>query len=765
MSADNAPLDTALLAAREGLSVVPPKEDGTKTPLDFWKKYQSTPADETQIRKWYQNGRSGVGLVCGQVSGGLEMFEFEGRAVRDGIHDRFKQLAEEAGLGDVLTRIRNGYVEETPGGGIHVLWRCAEVEGNQRLARRVNEDGEIKPLIETRGEGGFTIIAPSAGSVHETGKPYVMVRGGLDSIPTITPAERRDLLNIARTLDEMPEEPKDLYNWKQSTGKDGRPGDNYNDRTTGADVVALLERHEWVSVYRLGDRTLMRRPGKNIGVSATVFDSGAFVCFTTSTRFDGYDQTKKTGVYSPFSVYAILEHNGDYSAAARALIPTVNMKGKKPAPADLNLPADFWSERPRLTQIRDASWNRICSPDAVLHAVLVRVIANSSHTFRLPPIIGGLASLSIYIALVGPPGGGKTSSWRAAGEMIRTEATTVTGSLGSGEGLVEAYFEMVEEPSPTDPKKTIKVKRQTKHNLMVYADEGESLHQLSTRSGSTLLSTLRNMFTGGQVGNLNASQERIRNLEPDSYVIGFAMGIQEGKVGPLLADADGGTPQRFLFAMATDPNIPEVAPAWPAWEWHPPHPVTQLRGIRSVCIVDAPAHIQAVIADEQRVKQRGIEAVDELEAHGNLVRLKVAAALALLEGRTKITDDDWRLAGVIGETSARVRRHLQQVVAEQAERADKASAKRQARRQIEVSEATAGHEVVKAAIRIANVVRTDPGITWSDVRRGLTKTQRQWAVEALEHAVGENWVTEQEEPGSNAGPKRTLKTGSTRAPK
>jgi hypothetical protein len=72
----------------------------------------------------------------------------------------------------------------------------------------------------------------------------------------------------------------------------------------------------------------MRRPGedKKTGVSATVYDSGAFVCFTSSTRFDQYIQGTKTGVYSPFSVYTILEHGGDYSAAARALTPTVDFK-------------------------------------------------------------------------------------------------------------------------------------------------------------------------------------------------------------------------------------------------------------------------------------------------------------------------------------------------------------------------------------------------------------------------------------------------------
>jgi hypothetical protein len=72
----------------------------------------------------------------------------------------------------------------------------------------VNEKGEPipKPLIETRGEGGYLVIAPSNGRVHPTGKPYVLRRGGLATIAEITPEEREALWALARSFDEMPEE-------------------------------------------------------------------------------------------------------------------------------------------------------------------------------------------------------------------------------------------------------------------------------------------------------------------------------------------------------------------------------------------------------------------------------------------------------------------------------------------------------------------------------------------------------------------------------
>ena len=59
-------------------------------------------------------------------------------------------------------------------------------------------------LIETRGEGGFIIVAPSGGPVHPSGRPYVLRSGGFDTIATITPEERSDLFALARSFDQMP---------------------------------------------------------------------------------------------------------------------------------------------------------------------------------------------------------------------------------------------------------------------------------------------------------------------------------------------------------------------------------------------------------------------------------------------------------------------------------------------------------------------------------------------------------------------------------
>lgn len=85
------------------------------------------------------------------------------------------------------------------------------------------------------------------------------------------------------------------------------PGDDYDQRH---DIPSLLLRHGWSKVGQYA----WRRPGKSHGVSATFNHiPNRLYVFTSSTGFE------PNHVYRPWHVYALLEHGGDFSAAARAL--------------------------------------------------------------------------------------------------------------------------------------------------------------------------------------------------------------------------------------------------------------------------------------------------------------------------------------------------------------------------------------------------------------------------------------------------------------
>lgn len=300
--------DTARAASAAGISVVPPAEDGTKRPLGQWAAYQAAAPSADQLDAWYAgDGRSGVGFVCGAVSGNLECLEFEDRETLSA----FVAAADAVGLGELVNFVTGGYCEATPGGGYHWLYRCDEITGNTKLARRVDPGtGEIAVLIETRGEGGYVIVAPTNGKVHPTGGRYELVDGGVDTIRTISARARRELHQLARTFDQTP----DLPPRAQPAATDGgdRPGDDYNART---DWPSVLEPHGWVRVYARGGTDYWRRPGKNLGTSATTNHAGSDLLwvFSTSTAFAAERS------YDRFGAYAVLAHGGDLSAAGKAL--------------------------------------------------------------------------------------------------------------------------------------------------------------------------------------------------------------------------------------------------------------------------------------------------------------------------------------------------------------------------------------------------------------------------------------------------------------
>lgn len=318
-------LDVALTLDRHACSVVPVTTDGRKVPAVSWKPYQSQRPGTKQLRTWFANGHyDGLGVICGSVSLNLEMFEVEGRATS--LVTELATLMTDNGFGDLWARLCSGYLEQSPSGGLHWIYRVdGEARANTKLARRPatdeelveNPDEKVKVLIETRGEGGYTVVAPSAGRTHATGRAWTVLTGGPQTIPTITADERDALFAIATMLDQMPApEPP-----KPSSGPDllaggTRPGDDYNARADWSDI---LTPHGWEHSKTFNRGYGWTRPGKSKreGISATTGTSsdGAdrLYVFSTSTEFE--TETP----YTKFAAYTLLEHNGDYSKAARAL--------------------------------------------------------------------------------------------------------------------------------------------------------------------------------------------------------------------------------------------------------------------------------------------------------------------------------------------------------------------------------------------------------------------------------------------------------------
>lgn len=98
----------------------------------------------------------------------------------------------------------------------------------------------------------------------------------------------------------------------QAGTAEGRPGDAFNSTHSWGDV---LEPHGWQHSYTDSGVSYWIRPGKSYGVSASTNwgEHDLLYVFTSSTEF-GPD----TG-YSKFTAYTLINHGGDFNAAATAL--------------------------------------------------------------------------------------------------------------------------------------------------------------------------------------------------------------------------------------------------------------------------------------------------------------------------------------------------------------------------------------------------------------------------------------------------------------
>ena len=324
--------DTARRYLEAGLCVLPALRD-QKRPTVAWKVFQRQLPTTSQVDAWFANDQSALCVLTGEVSGQLELLDFDHRG------ELFRRWCErvQAAAPGLLERL---VLSKTQSDGRHAYYRTlAEVCGNLKLAQRRLDDGKVVTLIETRGEGGLFLCAPTPG--------YEVIQGDLCALPVLTEAERDVLLQAAWDMNEyLPpvldgpglsadiahsgqfsannfhsgplsahssHNPRSLahsaHSAALSADNSHRPGDDFNTR---GDVQAVLQNAGW-ALARAGENEYWRRPGKTSGWSATLKDRVFYVFSANANPFE------PNRAYSPFSVYTSLACGGDFEQAARSL--------------------------------------------------------------------------------------------------------------------------------------------------------------------------------------------------------------------------------------------------------------------------------------------------------------------------------------------------------------------------------------------------------------------------------------------------------------
>lgn len=264
-------LEAALRYAAMGFLVFPCLS-GQKVPATAHGVKDGT-TDVERIKSWWQSSPYNVGVCTGPESG-IFVIDVDPRN------------------GGAYAMPADGFpTVHTGGGGQHHYYRWPAGVSKMRPT--------LSTGVDVKGAGGYVIAPPSV-----TENVYVWLRDDY-SIPE---APSDVLARIAIIDNQIVEQ---------------RPGDKFNDERTWYEI---LEPHGWQPCDKSFPHAQFdnwTRPGKDAGISATtgVRSGGAhglepsdlFYVFTTSTQFEaerGYDK---------FSVFAILNHGGDFSAAAAAL--------------------------------------------------------------------------------------------------------------------------------------------------------------------------------------------------------------------------------------------------------------------------------------------------------------------------------------------------------------------------------------------------------------------------------------------------------------
>lgn len=293
--------------AASGLSVIPVGTDKRPT-IGSWGQFQKVPATPEQINAW--GTQKGIAIVAGAVSGNLVCVDVDTKHDSQGtVFQELIALLEEWGHKDTLARC---VMERTPSGGWHILFRAPFVVGCEKLCR---DKGKQEAMIETKGEGGYFVCAPTLG--------WELKHGELTEIPTLSESEANAILSACWALDrndveidvsEQAPQPRQTAR-NTPTSHEVTPLDDYSDRVDFESLEGLLLEGGWRRVGTRGQNAHYCRPGKTgRDTSATLhMDKRVFFTFSTGSQFEA---GKGKG---PAALYAAIRHNGDFKAAAKDL--------------------------------------------------------------------------------------------------------------------------------------------------------------------------------------------------------------------------------------------------------------------------------------------------------------------------------------------------------------------------------------------------------------------------------------------------------------
>lgn len=395
-----------------------------KMPNFAWKIRQTKAYSKNEFEKDYnynggikkKNGEDlpptrGVGIVTGYNN--VEVIDVDLKI--------FGSLKEQDGFwNEYISFLKDHIVDfddkfviyKTINNGYHILYRCAKIEGNLKLAKL---EGYKEAIIETRGIGGYVFIYDKQVS-----------KLSYNDIAEISELDREMIIDLSRTYNFieqvdtlLPEKTTPIQkNTKESNIGDSDFVDVWDDFNSKNKVWDLIS-SDFTIIKHLSDKTIIKRHGATSAHSGYIYtNTDRMYLFSSGTDFE------PETIYSAFSIYSLRHHRGDYKAAAKDLyqkgygsrivvkpqvLDTVQSTLEDIPKEDFEFPIDIFPEdiQKYLTLCHKTLDSSLDYMGCSMLWLLSVILGNSIH---VQVKRGWVENCSLWISVVGKAGIGKTPS-------------------------------------------------------------------------------------------------------------------------------------------------------------------------------------------------------------------------------------------------------------------------------------------------------------------------------------------------------------------
>ena len=404
-------LNKCLKLLEDGFSIITVGE--SKIPNFPWKRYQTEKIDTKTFEKNY-NYKGGiikkdgtelaatqhVGIVTGFNY--LEVIDVDLKVFSTAKEQKDFWIEYLSFLEDNILDFHDKFViVKTKNNGYHILYKSKRVEGNKKIAKL---KGHKEAIIETRGAFGYVFIYDN----FLNGKNY-------SDIDFISDSDREILFSCSRSYNYIEPEKQSVpkKEKKQYEVKDGdiTPWDDFNQKNNVWDIV----QEDFTIVRTLKNKLVIRRHNAESAHSGYIFtDDNLMFLHSTGTIYESEKQ------YSPWSAHVRKNFNDDFSAAAKqaysdgygSRIVRKEIPVNDPIKVNKNnltFPIDIFPENIQ-NFILTANETLNNSIEYMSCSLLWSISVSIGNAIKIEVVPGWTENSTLWLALVGQPGWGKTPS-------------------------------------------------------------------------------------------------------------------------------------------------------------------------------------------------------------------------------------------------------------------------------------------------------------------------------------------------------------------